>query len=105
MTLVGTEVLEVQGVSSTGALSGQTFQTTTAQIAALADVANNPAVVNTAISTAGNGTLTAAGIVGGVITRTGPSGAFTDTTATAVQIVAALVAYVADMSFYLETLS
>lgn len=49
------------------------------------------ALSNTAISTIGAGTLTAAGIVGGVITRSGSTAAFTDTTATATQIVAAMV--------------
>lgn len=43
-----------------------------------------------AISTAGNGTLTAAGIVGGLIMRTGPTGAYSDTTDTAANIIAAL---------------
>ncbi len=45
---------------------------------------------NTAISTVGAGTLTAAAIVGGVITRSGSTAAYTDTTATAAQIVAAV---------------
>ncbi len=45
---------------------------------------------NTAISTAGAGTLTAASLVGGVITRTGPSADFTDTTATAALIIAGM---------------
>lgn len=44
----------------------------------------------TAISTAGDGTLTAAGIVAGLIMRTGPSGAYNDTTATATDILALL---------------
>ena len=43
-----------------------------------------------AISTAGAGTLTAAGIVGGLIMRTGPVGAYTDTTDTATAILALL---------------
>ena len=47
--------------------------------------------INTAISTTGStGTLTAAGIVGGLITRTGPTAAFTDTTDTAANIIAAM---------------
>lgn len=49
-----------------------------------------PLEANTAISTVGAGTLTAAALVGGVITRTGPTGAYTDTTDTAANIVAAL---------------
>lgn len=43
-----------------------------------------------AISTAGAGTLTAAGIVGGLIMRTGPTGAYDDTTDTATAILALL---------------
>lgn len=43
-----------------------------------------------AISTAGAGTLTAAGIVGGLIMRTGPTGAYNDTTDTATAILALL---------------
>jgi len=44
----------------------------------------------TAITTAGAGVLTAAGIVAGLIMRTGPTAAYTDTTDTAVAIIAAL---------------
>lgn len=47
-------------------------------------------VVNTTISTAGNGTLTAAGLVGGQISRLGPTAAYTDTTDTAAAIITAL---------------
>jgi len=47
-------------------------------------------VVETGITTAGDGVLTAAALVGGQIARTGPTVAFTDTTATAAAIVAAL---------------
>lgn len=47
-------------------------------------------VINTNIATVGNGTLTAAAIIGGVITRLGSISPFTDTTATAAQIIAAL---------------
>lgn len=43
-----------------------------------------------AISTVGAGTLTAASIVGGLIMRTGPTGAYTDTTDTATAILALL---------------
>lgn len=45
--------------------------------------------LNTAITTAGAGTLTAAAIVGGVITRTGPTAAVNDTVDTAANIIAA----------------
>lgn len=57
--------------------------------------------VNTAIATAGAGTLTAAGIIGGVITRTGPTAAFSDTTATAQQLHDTVPVYVAAMSWTL----
>jgi hypothetical protein len=100
MTLVGTEILYVQGIAQNGSPSGQEFPCTTLQIAALADAANVPPAINTAISTVGAGTLTAAALVGGVITRTGPTAVFSDTVATAVQIVAALDAYVAAESQY-----
>lgn len=101
-TLVGTEILYVLPVAANGSPAATTEQCTTLDIAALADAANNPATINTAISTAGAGTLTAAALVGGVITRTGPSGAFSDATDTAVAIVAALTAYVAGESQYVQ---
>jgi hypothetical protein len=44
----------------------------------------------TALSTVGAGTITAAGIVGGLTLRTGSTSAFTDTTDTATAIIAAL---------------
>ncbi len=45
---------------------------------------------STAITTAGAGTLTAAAIVSGLIVRSGPTAAYTDTTDTAAAIIAAL---------------
>lgn len=102
VALTGTETLQVLGQNPTGVPAATTFQTTTAAIAALADATQNPPVINTAISTVGAGTLTAAGIVGGIITRTGPVAAYTDTVDTAVNIVAALTAYVANESFPLH---
>src|SRR3569832_1213309 len=100
MPLVGNERFLVQGVSSNGQPAATEFYTTTAAVAALAADTVLPPVVNTAISTVGNGTLTAAGIVGGLITRSGSVAAYTDTTDTAVAIVAALTAYIATESFY-----
>lgn len=47
-------------------------------------------VANTAVSTVGAATLAAAAIVGGLITRTGSTSNFTDTTDTAANIIAAL---------------
>lgn len=83
----GQELVTVQGVyNNQPAATNETF--TTAQIAALAT--NIGATVITSISTAGNGTLTAAGIVGKIISRSGPTSAFTDTTDTAAAIIAAL---------------
>lgn len=46
-------------------------------------------VANTTITTVGNGTLTAAALVGGQISRSGPTAAFTDTTDTAANILTA----------------
>lgn len=91
-SLVGTELV---AVDTGGAVA---VATTTQDIANLAgaDVTQS----NTAITTVGNGTLTAAGIAGGVITRTGPTGAYTDTTATAAQIVAAIPNAFVGQSFY-----
>lgn len=48
------------------------------------------ALTNTAITTVGAGTLTAASIFGALITRSGPTGAYTDTTDTAAAIIALL---------------
>lgn len=56
-------------------------------------------IVNTAIATIGAGTLTAAGLIGGLITRTGSTAAYTDTTATAAQIVTALGGFFAGQTF------
>ncbi len=57
---------------------------------------------NTAITTVGDGTLTAAAVVGGVITRSGPTAAYTDTTDTAAAIVAAVgTGVVTGQSWYL----
>lgn len=44
----------------------------------------------TAISTVGAGVLTAAAIVSGLIMRTGPTGIYNDTTATAAELLAAM---------------
>ena len=65
-----------------------------ASVVPLADVAqfvsDAGAMSNTNITTVGAGTLTAAGLIGGVITRSGSTAAYTDTTATAAQLLAAL---------------
>ena len=90
--LTGTEVLQVLPIQANGQPAATTTQTTTAAIAALAVAGGQPTIVNTAITTVGAGTLTAASIVGRLITRTGPTTAFTDTTDTATAIIAALPA-------------
>ncbi len=100
--LTGTETLYVLGQNPTGVPAASEFQTTTSAIAALAAATVLPPIVNTAITTVGNGTLTAAAIVGGLITRSGPVAAFSDATDTAVAIVAALAAYVANESALLR---
>lgn len=87
MALVGNEVLYVNGVAQNGQLSGELEPTTTGAIAALASTESAPFIV-TPITTVGNGTLTAAGLVGGEITRSGPTSAFSDATDTAANIVA-----------------
>ena len=70
---------------------------TTQQIADLASEEGNQ--TETAITTVGNGTLTAAGLVGGQIARTGPTAPVTDTLATAAQIVAALPSFILGATF------
>lgn len=59
-------------------------------------------VANTALSTVGAGTLTAAAITGGLITRSGSTSAFTDTSDTAANIIAALPNAQVGQSFPLE---
>lgn len=66
-------------------------ETTTADIAALAELVSSSDGITT-LATVGAGTLTAAAITGGIISRTGAqaTAAFIDTTATAAAIIAAL---------------
>lgn len=79
---------------------GAVLATMTAQ--QIADLAGRgQPTANTNITTAGAGTLTAAAIVGGLITRTGPLADFNDTTDTAVAIVAAIPGAVVGESFEL----
>jgi len=58
-------------------------------------------VSNVAITTVGAGTLTAAGITAGLITRSGSTAAYTDTTDTAALIIAAVPRYRAGQSWLL----
>lgn len=97
MALLGNEVLLVTGVAPNGQLSGQSFQTTTGAIAVLAG--QDTSLIETGITTVGNGTLTAAGLIGGQIARTGPVAAFTDTLDTAANIVTALGAFTSGQTF------
>jgi len=91
MALTGQEILQVTGITGTGLPSGQSQQTTTQAIAALAGSTSNTQVA-TALNTVGAGTITAAGIIGRVTTRGGAqlSAPFTDTTDTAAAIIALL---------------
>lgn len=72
------------------------------QVAPITNSANGP--VSTALDTVGAGTITAAGIVGGATTRGGAQSAtaFTDTTATAALIIAALPNAGIGQSWYWE---
>jgi hypothetical protein len=56
----------------------------------------------TNITTVGNGTLTAAGLTGGIIARTGPTGAYSDATDTAANIVTALGGFEAGQTFLVQ---
>lgn len=81
-------------------IDGSDLLTLVSQLnAALAGVGQIQNSANTAVTNNAGTTLAAATIVGGVITRSGPTAAFTDTTATAVGIVAALTGAVSGMSF------
>lgn len=57
--------------------------------ALLQELFGSDSIVNTQITTVGNGTLTAAALVGGQISRSGPTGPFTDTTDTAANLLTA----------------
>lgn len=94
---IGTTLMCIGTVTSatTVTLAGQSVFTSVYTIA-------TPTEVNTAITTVGAGTLTAAGIAGGLITRTGPTAAYTDTTDTAVAIVAAVANAYVGQSFELN---
>lgn len=85
--LRGTEMIRAFGVSPNGMASGEDFLLSTSQIAALASIEAAPFIV-TPITTVGNGTLTAASLVGGEVLRSGPVAAFSDATDTAAAIVA-----------------
>lgn len=93
--LVGTELVDLLGL--------EWNFTTTGAIAALASGGGaGQQLVNTAITTAGAGTLTGAAIAGGVITRTGPVAAYSDATDTAAAIVAVIPNAFVGQSFILR---
>lgn len=75
-------------------------QCTTSQIAGLSGSGVSTDIVNTPITTVGNGVLTAAAISGLLITRTGPTAAYTDTTDTAAAIVATFPGFVSGATFF-----
>jgi hypothetical protein len=87
-SLTGKEILQAYGVLPNGQPSGENFLLTTAQIAALASAEGSYTEI--AVSVASGTTLTAAALIGGVVVRTGPSSAFSDTTDTAANIIASL---------------
>lgn len=63
---------------------------------------NQTAITTTAITTIGAGVLTAAALVGGQIVRTGPVAAYSDTTDTAANIVAAITNYQVGQTFFIR---
>ena len=69
---------------------GGDFTLNAETLAAMMGESGGSGIISTAITAAGNGTLTAASLVGGQIVRTGPTAAYTDTTDTAANIAAAL---------------
>lgn len=102
MALQGTETLYVVGTRANGQPAATQFQTTTGAIAALASSTGVGEAMFTSITTVGAGTLTAAAIIGGGISRSGPVANFTDTTDTAANIVAAIPAAFVGQSFYVK---
>lgn len=82
---------------------GGDFVLNAESLAALMGESSGSGVIETAITTVGNGTLTAAALVGGQIARTGPTGAYSDATDTAAAIVTALGApFLAGQTFFVK---
>ncbi len=100
MALTGNELLQVQGITNSGLPSGQTFQTNTQAIADLSGPVADPVI--TTLSTVGAGTITAAGIVGQVTSRSGAQASqpFTDTTDTANNLTAAQTGVLVNDAFF-----
>lgn len=100
MALTGSEVLQVTGLAQNGQLSGQSFQTTTGAIAALA-ASEATGTIETVVSATTGTTLVGSAIVGGQINRSGPTAAYSDTIDTAANIVAALPGFLVGAQFYI----
>lgn len=99
--LNGSETLLVQGQDLAGHPAGEKQLTTTGAIAALASSTVGVGEARlTSITTVGNGTLTAAALTGGLISRSGPTAAYSDATATAVALVAAIPDAFVGQSWY-----
>lgn len=92
--LTGNEIVAI----ATG--GPQSAQTTTSAIAALATTFDNdfPTNITTAVGT----TIPAAAFLTGLINRSGPTAAYTDTTDTAAAIAAAIAASTYPVSFYID---
>lgn len=105
--LTGDMIIEV------GTTGPRTAQTTLANLGQFFGI--DPDIVNTPLTTAGAGTLTATALTGGLITRTGPNAAFTDTTDTAALLLAAFgsdqpvgnaqLVYIKNTTAFTETLA
>lgn len=91
VALQGNEILQVVPIQTNGQPGAIFQQVTTQDIANLA-AGSDAGTVITALNTVGAGTITAASIAGEIVTRGGAQSAtpFTDTTATAALIIAAL---------------
>lgn len=99
-SLTGNEAVIVDPATS-GTTGAVLASATTGQIAGLATGGGvTTGITNTNITTVGNGTLTAAGLVGGLINRSGPTGAFTDTTDSAANIITAIGGFHSGATFF-----
>lgn len=100
MALTGSEILYVQGLDATGAPAATLEQTTTGAVAAISGSGVTSDIINTSITTVGAGTLTAAAILGGLITRTGPVAAYSDATDSAANMLTAIGTFVSGATFF-----
>ena len=87
-TLSGNEIVYVNAVQPNGQLAATLEPTTTAAIAALASEFGND--VPSSLATTTGTVIPAADLLTGLLNRTGPTAAFTDTTDTAANIVSTL---------------